>query len=171
MQAAQPQWFAVFTKQRQERIARDNLERQGFCCFLPEAKNPFQRRSLRQRPQIEPLFPRYLFLNAICEQQSLASVRSTRGVNDLVRFGLKLATVPEKIIQELKACIEPATGLLPIKPVALMPGEQVRVFDGPLAGVQGILQQYNGEHRAILLMELLGRQTRVEIDTLLLQRA
>ena len=84
MRSEQANWFTVYTKPRQERIALENLERQGFRCFLPMAVNPYQRRSARGQ-RIEPLFPRYLFLNAVADQQSLGPVRSTRGVATLVR--------------------------------------------------------------------------------------
>jgi len=60
-------------------VAREHLERQGFRCFLPLAVNPYQRRSARTT-RIEPLFPRYLFLHAAADQQSLGPVRSTRGI-------------------------------------------------------------------------------------------
>ena len=38
-----PTWFAVYTKPRQEKIALENLERQGFRCSLPMAINPYQK--------------------------------------------------------------------------------------------------------------------------------
>lgn len=31
-------WYLIYTKIRQERIALENLERQGFECFLPKIK-------------------------------------------------------------------------------------------------------------------------------------
>lgn len=169
MHESSPSWFAVFTKPRQELIARENLERQGFTCFLPLAVNPYQRRTTR-RLRIEPLFPRYLFLNAVPDQQSLGPVRSTRGVNTLVRFGMKLVPVPESIIEALNARRDRATGLIRLDPVPAQPGDRVRVFDGPLAGAEGLFQAQTGEQRALLLMELMGRQTAVEVDRLLLQK-
>jgi transcriptional antiterminator RfaH len=163
-------WYAVYTKPRQERVAEDNLVRQGFDCFLPMALNPYQRRSKTRRERIEPLFPRYLFINAIADQQSLGPVRSTRGVCTLVRFGMKLVTVPEAIIQLILGRMHPESGLVELDPIAVQPGDRVKVFDGPFAGVEGILDAQSGERRALLLMELLGRQTRVEVDRLLLQK-
>ena len=62
-------WFAVYTKPRQEHIALLNLEHQSFECFLPMAQDPRQRRSARNGALGEPLFPRYLFLNANRERQ------------------------------------------------------------------------------------------------------
>jgi len=170
MQVSQPNWFAVVTKPRQEQIALENLQRQDFECFLPMAENPYQRRSKKHRQIIEPLFPRYLFLNAIAGQQNLAPVRSTRGVTTMVRFGTGLAVVPESIINAIKNRMDPATGLIRIKPVELEAGDKVRIFDGPLAGITGIVEERSSENRVLILMELMGRSTRVEVDALLLQR-
>ena len=171
MQNNQKQWFAVYSKPRQERIAHENLVRQGFHCFLPEAVNPYQRRSKTRQPRIEPLFPRYLFLNATPEVQNLAAVRSTRGVVGLVRSGFELVKVPARVIEIIKARQNEITGLVTLDPIAVKPGDRVRVFDGPFTGVEGILEASSGEQRALILMDLLGRQTTVEVDSLLLQRA
>ena len=101
----------MYTKPRQERVALENLERQAFRCFLPMAVNPYQRRSVR-KTRIEPLFPRYLFLNAVADQQSLGPVRSTRGVATLVRFGTKLARLPETVIERINQRCDPESGLV-----------------------------------------------------------
>jgi transcriptional antiterminator RfaH len=164
----QPSWFAVYTKPRQERIALENLERQGFRCFLPMAINPYQRRS-EKTPRIEPLFPRYLFLNAIPDQQSLSPVRSTRGVATLVRFGIKLAHVPETVIDMIQSRRDPENDLVRLDPVPAQPGDRVRVFDGPLAGLEGIFKERKGTKRALLLMSMLGTESTVEVDALMLQ--
>ena len=170
MQPSQPNWFAVVTKPRQEQIALENLQRQDFECFLPLAENPYQKRNKKNKLLIEPLFPRYLFINAIPEVQNLAPVRSTRGVISMVRFGTELAVVPESIIQAIKNRINPTTGLIQIKPVEIKTGDKVRVFDGPLAGITGIVHERNSETRTLILLELLGRQTTVQVDPLQLQR-
>ncbi len=170
MKPGKANWFAVVTKPRQEQIALQNLQRQAFECFLPMAENPYQRRSKKHQPIIEPLFPRYLFLNAIADTQNLAPVRSTLGVISMVRFGTELAVIPEQIINAIKQRISPETGLIKIQPVPITPGDKVRVFDGPLSGLNGIVQEKNSERRAILMIEILGRPTRVEVDALSLQR-
>lgn len=162
-------WYAVFTKPRQEPIARDHLERQGFQCFLPLAVNPFQRRSLL-RPRVEPLFPRYLFLYASAGSQSLGPVRSTRGVTTLVKFGSEPVRVPDPVIGAIRRRCDPETGLVRLDPVPVRPGDHVRVFDGPLAGIEGLFEACSGERRALLLIEMMGRQTTVEVDRLLLQK-
>lgn len=171
MQSAKPNWFAVVTKPRQEQTALEHLQRQGFECFLPMAENPYQRRSRKNQKIIEPLFPRYLFLNAIAKFQNLAPVRSTQGVVSMVRFGTELAVIPDQIISAIKQRITPETGLIKIEPAQIKAGDRVKVFDGPLAGLNGIVQEMNSEHRTIILMKLLGRPTKVEVNTLDLQGA
>jgi transcriptional antiterminator RfaH len=119
----------------------------------------------------EPLFPRYLFLNATPGQQNLAPIRSTRGVANLVRFGTKLVEVQESIIQAIKNKQDPQTGLVQLDPVPVQPGDKVKVFDGPLAGIEGIFRERKGESRALLLMNLLGRESQVEVNALHLKKA
>jgi len=166
---SQPSWFAVYAKPRQEKVAREHLERQGFRCFLPLAVNPYQRLSQRG-PKIEPLFPRYLFLHAAPDQQSLSPVRSTRGVCTLVRAGMQLLHVPDAIIEAIKQRLDPHSGLIQLDPVPVEPGDTVKVFDGPMAGLHGIFKQRKGKDRALLLMSLLGTESTVEVDALLLQK-
>ena len=170
MKPGQSNWFAVVTKPRQEQIALQHLQRQGFECFLPMAENPYQRRSKKLQKIIEPLFPRYLFLNAIAASQNLAPVRSTRGVVSMVRFGTQLAVMPENVINAIKQRIEPDTGLIRIQPITIKPGDKVRVFDGPLTGLNGIVQEKNSESRTLILMELLGRPTKVQVETIILKK-
>ena len=170
MQYGKLKWFAVVTKPRKEKVALENLQHQGFECFLPMAENPYQRRRKHHQKIIEPLFPRYLFLNAIAGTQNLAPVRSTPGVASMVRFGTELAVVSDAIINSIKKRISSATGLIKIRPVSIKAGDKVRVFDGPLRGINGIVSERNSENRTLVLMELLGRPTTVEVDTLILQR-
>jgi transcriptional antiterminator RfaH len=165
----QSTWFVVYTKPRQEHIAFENLERQGFRCFLPMAINPYQRRS-EKILRIDPLFPRYLFLKANADQQSLGPVRSTRGVATLVRFGMELARLPEVVIKAVNSRCDPETGLVKLDPVAAVPGDKVKVFDGPLAGLEGIFKERKGEKRALLLASLLGTESTIEVDAMMLQK-
>ena len=159
-------WFAVYTKPRQEHTALLNLERQSFECYLPMIEGPDARNKLRH----EPLFPRYLFLNADPHQQSLEAVRSTRGATGMVRAGVELIKIPESIIAGLKARMDPATGLIPLDANALNNGDKVRVSDGPLAALEGVFKEHQGVSRSLFLLEFLGREAAIKIDTSLLQR-
>jgi hypothetical protein len=87
------QWFAVQSKPRQECTAKVQLERQGYTAYLP-MMTVRKRKRAAWTTSIEALFPRYLFVHADVNQQSLAPVRSTVGVSGLVRFGTILRLCP-----------------------------------------------------------------------------
>ena len=107
---------------------------------------------------------------AIAQHQNLAPVRSTQGVINMVRFGIELAVIPEQVINAIRQRMAPGTGLIKIEPLKIEAGDKVRVFDGPLAGLNGIVQEKSSENRTLILMELLGSSTKVEVNTLDLQR-
>jgi transcriptional antiterminator RfaH len=170
LQTSKADWFAVYTKPRQEQVALENLERQDFRCFLPIAINPYQRRTAKKL-RVEPLFPRYLFLNAVVNEQSLGPVRSTRGVCTLVRAGMKLIKVPDVIIEAISQRCDPETGLIKLDATPVDIGDRVKVFDGPFAGIEGVFQKQKGRDRALLLVSILGTESTVEVETMLLKKA
>ena len=114
--------------------------------------------------RIEPLFPRYLFLQIDTGRQSLTPVRSTVGVTDIVRFGADYATVLDEIVQELMNRAEPETGLHRLRKPLFERGVHVRVSEGPFSGLEGVFECCEGEERVLILLEVLGRQTRVRIS-------
>lgn len=108
------------------------------------------------RDVVEPMFPRYLFLHAMPGLDDLAPVHSTRGVVGLVRFGGEPRPVPEPLIAELRWLCEKGEGALTL-PEPLVCGERVRILEGPFAGHEARLLSQDGQHRAMVLLELLGR--------------
>ena len=69
-------WHAVLCKPRREALAETNLGNQGYEVYLPRMTG-LRRRSGRWEQRIEPLFPRYLFLNEGDGGRALAPVHST----------------------------------------------------------------------------------------------
>jgi transcriptional antiterminator RfaH len=155
-------WYAVQSKPRQELIAEQNLQRQGFTTYLPRIR-------LRKRKRdswvdaVEPLFPRYLFIHVDPDQDSLAPVRSTLGVAGLVRFGQLLRPVPDAVIDYLKQLEDPETQQRQAEAWPHQPGDTLEVLEGPFASLTGIYQMPLGEDRALLLIELLGRSNSVAV--------
>lgn len=155
-------WFCVQTKPRAEAEAEAQLARQDFRVFLPRLRARRPRPARGVVTVVEPLFPRYLFLHADPLQQSLASVRSTRGVSGLVRFGGEPAVVPTRLIEALMAQAD-ANAIIDTPPETFAPGERVRVVDGPLAGLVAIYREPLGAARAVVLLELLGQPQPVSL--------
>ena len=101
--AAPRHWYVVYTKPREEARARENLERQGHQCYLPELSLEKRRRG-KVVPVTEPLFPRYLFIRCADELATASwdSLRSTRGVVKLVAFGAGPCTVDDAFLDAIQ---------------------------------------------------------------------
>jgi transcriptional antiterminator RfaH len=143
-------WYVVHTKPRQEARALENLQRQGFECFLPTLPVQRQHRS-GVRVAHEPMFARYLFIRLSSTDQNWAPIRSTLGVSTLVRFGLHPAKVPEGLIEFLRVAPQADVARL------YAAGDEVHIRGGALQGLSALYQGHDGEARAFVLIDLLGK--------------
>lgn len=157
-----PAWYVVCCKPRQESVAEENLKRQGFDVYLPRMRSRLRKRD-RWVDGIQILFPRYLFIRVDRRRQSTASIRSTRGAVGLVKFGIDPAVVPSGVIDAILAREDVETGLHYVRPT-FRPGERVVLREGPFAGIEGVFASEDGDERATLLIELLGKANRVRVD-------
>ncbi len=154
-------WYLVHTKPRQEKCALENLQRQGYPCYLPTLPSEKIRQGVLT-VAAEPLFPRYLFirLGKDDSSQSWAPIRSTKGVTRLVSFGAEPAKVADSLVEALRA----QEASVQAEPERLFkPGERVRLTEAPFAGIVGIYQMADGERRVMVLIELMSRQVRVPV--------
>ena len=160
-------WFLIYTKPRQEAVALTNLSRQGFECYLPMLKVE----KIRQRKialVAEVMFPRYLFirLDTSGTGQSWSPIRSTLGVNQMVKFGGQ----PAKVDAQLIDLIRFRETSRPAKPM-FAPGDHVVVADGPFTGLEAIYQTTDAEKRSMILLEMLCKSVPMRIDTASLRKA
>jgi len=147
-------WYLVHTRPRQEEVAREHLERQGYGVYLPRLQLPRRRRG-RWHDVVEPLFPRYLFAGARRDEQSLHPIRSTRGVSALVRGGDSYTPVPVGLLDELRSR-EDAAGLHQLRPDDLQPGDRVQILAGPFAGLEAVFHSRQGADRVRVLLTIIG---------------
>jgi transcriptional antiterminator RfaH len=155
-------WYTVQTRPRQEALAELHLQRQQFKTYLPKVLLRKRRRD-KWTKVVEPLFPRYLFIRVDPNETSLAPVRSTRGVAGLVRFGHQLTPVPDGVIDYLRQAEDPDTHQHHAQEWPHRSGDVVQVLEGPFKGLTGVFQAATAEDRALLLIELLGRQNTVDV--------
>jgi len=153
-------WYVVETHPRAEARAEMHLRRQGFETYLPRYRK--QRRHARRREDIlAPLFPRYIFVAMDTALQRWRTIHSTLGVARLVAFGAFPAPVRGSVIQEIRER-EAEDGLIRF---TLGPdparGDAVRVTDGLLESCQGFFEDITDSERVAVLLDILGRKTRV----------
>jgi transcriptional antiterminator RfaH len=156
-------WYLIQTKPRQEFRALEQLENQGYTCFLPN----LQVEKLvtgKLHLCIEPLFARYMFIQLNTTKSNWSPIRSTRGVSKLVEFGGRLATLSEECIQTLR---ERHFGQ-PKRMFAA--GDRVAVSNGPFAGLEGIYEMPDGEARAMVLIELMSQPQKLSFAVTALRK-
>lgn len=154
-------WYLVHTKPRQEKCALENLQAQGYECYLPTIPSEKLRQGLLTVRE-EPLFPRYLFirLSQGYLAKSWAPIRSTKGVSRLVSFGIEPARVDEGLMELLwkqEASVQSEPERL------FKPGERVCLTEAPFAGIEGIYQIADGERRVMVLIEILSKPVLVRV--------
>ena len=155
-------WYLIYTKPRQEKTALQNLEQQGYQCYIPL----LPKEKLRQGALAlsdEPLFPRYLFIKLAQDfmAKSWSPIRSTKGVSSLVRFGAEPARVDDAVVGLLRAHEDSILG----EPERLFrSGERVQLTQGPFAGIEGIYQMADGDRRVMVLIELMSKKLVVPVE-------
>ncbi len=155
-------WYAIQTKPNKEKEVEKRLTDLTLEVFLPWMRT---RRRVGSRHQwvLVPLFPSYLFCRLDLVESGKAA-RYSPGVKDFLKFGSHIAEVGPEIITALRdRCPE---GVAQIEPLGVKPGELVRIKEGPFSGLEAIFERsLKGSERVAVLLEILGRQTRIVLPS------
>ena len=160
-------WYLINSKPRQEKLAREQLERQGYQTYLPFTTVRRRRRG-RAYSEPGPMFPRYLFIHLSDETDDWSPIRSTIGVANLVRFGQVPARVPDSLIESLKTR-EDESGLFVIPEPEFGKGDKVRIAEGPFEGYEAMFQSKNSRDRVSLLIKVIEKFVNIEVDQKLIE--
>jgi len=167
--AASEHWFLAQLKPNAWRIAEENLRRQEFKVFNPLEERTVARRG-RFAKELRPLFPGYLFLSFDVATAPWRAINSTYGVARLVTFEAhKPQVVPAALVEEIMARCDSEGRIVP--PAELEPGETVRFNTGPFADLVAKVESVAPDKRIWLVLEALGRETRVLADRAAVKRA
>lgn len=159
-----PQWFAAFTLCHHENRVARQLQERNVEHFLPTYEKFSQWRDRRVKLK-QPLFPGYLFVRVSGTQRK--DVLSARGVVSLVGPPGKPAEVQPDEIWRLQTAIKNGS----VEPIDyLRIGERVRILDGPLRGLSGILHRKSNKVRVLISVEAIMRSYLVEVDQAVLEK-
>jgi len=155
-------WYLLQCKSRQEKRAELNLTNQNWRCYCPMA---WVNKSKTMIPQkvYEPLFPGYLFIELEEDVGNWGTIRSTRGVLGFVRFGQYPIPISQDIVQNLMHTL-PLIEIGLTADVSFHAGESVRITGGCFEGLNAIYQCESGKERAIILLNIVGSNTAVQVD-------
>ena len=146
-------YYLIHTKPNQEQIATNNLIAQSFTVFYPTAII---------NGKTIALFPRYIFVELDESTQNWMPIRSTKGVGNFVRFGLRFAKVPNQIIDLIKSQQQQTIDKI-IDLSSHHQGDTVEIQTGAFKGQQAIFKNYNSNDRVTILLKLIGQQQTITL--------
>ena len=160
-------WFVVHTYSGYENKVKANIEKiienrrmqdQIFEIRVP-IQNFVEIRNGQRKTVQRKLYPGYVLINMIMNDNTWYVVRNTRGVTSFVGPGSKPVPLTEKEIVNM--------GIKPPNEddVRVMIGDNVRIITGPFEGSIGLISEVNAnKHTVIVRLSVFGRETPVELN-------
>jgi transcriptional antiterminator NusG len=159
----EPAWYAIYTRSRHEAKVDGCLAKQGLVSFLPQMTVPSRRRD-RHRMIFAPLFPGYLFVKTMLSSESFHQIINIPGVVRILGIKGCYIPIPQMTIESLQTIVNSARPFYPCEYLAK--GDQIRIHEGPLAGVVGTLVARKEKHRRLVVaVELFKRSVAVELES------
>jgi len=130
-----------------------NLKNQRIEFFLP--------RFTCGKREGKVIFPGYIFIKPKTGD-TYQSIRSTRGVNDFVRFEMAFANASDETIDDLKKVVDLMNDRMDQTNLH-QKGEEILIKSGPFKDFNGVFEKYDADQSAIVLINFLRHQQRVKI--------
>lgn len=112
----------------------------------------------------EKVFPGYILIRMILDDDSWLVVRTTEGVTGFVGAGLKPTPISDK---EVEAIMKFVTQEQPKFKTKFSVGEAVKITEGPFADFLGTIEGIDEERGKVkVLVSIFDRETPVELDFL-----
>ncbi len=171
------QWFVIHCYSGYENKVRKNLEQRIetmamkdkiFDVVIP-TQEEIEVRDGKRRTVERHVFPGYVLVNMILEEDSWFVVRNTPGVTGFVGMGDDPTPLRPEEVQSILRRMENEA---PTFKVTYKPGDRVRIVDGPFNDFRGIVDEIHMERSKIRVMvNFFGRETPVELDFLQVEKA
>jgi transcription antitermination factor NusG len=155
------QWFAVWTRSRQEKSAASILETLGVPHYLP-LKSEIRQWSDRKQTVTAPLFSGYLFVRINPVRDGRLQVLKTPGIAGFVGNQTGPLPVPDQQIEDIRKVLARRVECI-VLPL-LNEGDHVRVMRGPLTGVEGRLVRSNSSTRLAISIEMIHKSLLVSVS-------
>ena len=145
-------WYPIYTRSRFEKKTQLELEKKQITTYLP-LKKVLKQWSDRKKIVEEPLLKSYLFIYISIKEYN--EVLLTPGFSRFIYFSGKIASIPEKQIQDLRLLLANSTDLELIE-YNISPGEKVLIKAGPFKGITAELVSLKSKKSLILRLEQLA---------------
>ncbi len=170
------EWYVVHCYSGREQKVKDKLERRirslgmedkVFQVVVP-TEDEMELRQGERRTVERRIFPGYLLVQMILDDDSWYVVRDTPGIIGFVGMGDKPTPLRPS---EVSSIMERMEAEAPTIKVTFEPGEKVRIVDGPFDGFIGMVDEIDMDRATVnVMVSFFGRETPVELDFLQVEK-
>lgn len=169
---ADAKWYIVHTysghedrvtKTLRQRIQSLGFEDRIFDIIVPK-RNTIKVSGGKKESVREKIFPGYIIVRMLLDNESWLLVRTTQGVTSFIGTGNKPTPISEKEVAAIQKFMNMEE---PLYKASFVSGEAVKIIDGPFADFLGTIDEIDeAKGRLKVLVSIFGRETPVELDFL-----
>lgn len=171
------QWFVIHSYSGYENKVKKNLESRIesmgmsdriFAVVVP-TEEQVELKSGQRRTMERRIFPGYILVEMVMDDDSWYVVRNTPGVTGFVGMGNNPTPLTQPEVDRILNRMEAEA---PTIKVNFREGDNVQITDGPFAGFHGAVDMIDREKGKVRVMvSFFGRETPIELDFLQVERA
>ena len=165
-------WYVIHTqtgyesrvkKAMDQRVKSLGVEDRIFDIVIPTREITVVKKGKKSKTT-EKVFPGYVFIKMILDDDSWLVVRTTEGVTGFVGAGLKPTPISEKEVQAIVKFVEQEQPKFRTK---FSVGEAVKITEGPFTEMLGTIESIDEDRGKVeVLVSIFDRETPVELDFL-----
>lgn len=147
----------------EQRIKSLGVEDRVFDIIIP-VRETINVKKGKKTKAMEKVFPGYVLIKMILDDDSWLVVRTTEGVTGFVGAGLKPTPISDREVDAIMRFVEQEQPKFKTK---FSVGEAVKIIEGPFADFLGTIQSIDDEKGKVrVLVSIFDRETPVELDFL-----
>lgn len=165
-------WYIVHTysghenkvaKSLKQRVESMGFEGRIFDIIVP-VRNTIKVSQGKKESIKEKIFPGYVLVKMILDDESWLLVRTTQGVTAFIGAGNKPTPISDQEVEAIQKFMDTEE---PLYKTAFTVGEAVKITDGPFADFLGTIDAIDeAKGKLKVLVSIFGRETPVELDFL-----
>lgn len=165
--AEEAKWYVAHTYSGYENKVKANIEKsvenRGMEEYIQKVEVPLEdvieEKNGEEKVVKRKVFPGYVVIKMIMNDESWYVVRNTRGVTGFVGPGSKPVPLSDEEVEKMGVETVRRRGL------DVEIGESVEIKSGPMEGFSGRISEIDSERRKITVMvSMFGRETPAEVD-------
>lgn len=171
-----PQWYVVHCYSGYENKVKKNLEHRSASMAMQNrilevvvpTEEQIELRDGQRRVVERRIYPGYVLVKMILDEESWYVVRNTPGVTGFVGIGTKPTPLRQEEVDRIMRRMEAEE---PVPQVKVKAGDRVRIVEGSFTDFNGVVDEvYPDKGKARVLVSFFNRETPIEVDLLQIER-